>query len=161
MYPLHLHYIWSILDRLLHSIFMVNILYKYLLFLTFLLFIMNGCTVQQKIQKVPFSGYDPANRKDPFSVELKNGDIIPVRFHDVLMMEVNDSLFIVYYKTGENINFRINEIEAIRYDIIDQESKNIKTANTIGITAGVLVSIAIAVVSIALLYSFFGSRGYL
>jgi len=113
-----------------------------------------ACSPTRVTPEVPFSYHNHAHLTDPFSIELVSGEIIPVRFHDLIMAELTDSLYVVYYRQGDKMIFPIREIKSVRFDVIDPGSKRRHTFKIIGAAAGAIyfvVSIVLAFAFIALL----------
>ena len=117
-----------------------------------------ACTPKQVSKEVPFKFHNHAHLTDPFSVELVSGEIIPVRYHDLIMAELTDSLYIVYYREGDKMTFPIHDIKSIRFDVIDSGSKRVQNLKIIGAAAGVIylaISIAFLFALIALITAIF------
>jgi hypothetical protein len=119
-----------------------------------------ACKPTQLATEIPFKYHNHAHLTDPFSIELVSGEIIPIRYHDLMLAELTDSLYIVYYREGDKMVFPIHEIKAVRFDVIDSGSKRRNTLKIIGATAGavyVAVGIAMVFAMIALFTAIFSA----
>lgn len=105
-----------------------------------------GCTTTRSSKSLPFNSFDISTLDQPFSLQLISGEIVPVRFNDMLLAEINNNSYIIYYKSGETLSYPLAEIKSVRFDVIDKKSQREKEVNSVLTILGIAAAVGVVIV---------------